>query len=173
MADGGVGGESAEAIRSAALETDGELAEGGGFTGEGLIRVDEAIEGGADGGFEEFFFGRELLLFEGEEGAVELGAAFFDEVLEEGDLGVLAAEGEDGDAGDIGVGGVAGEEGAEGVGIAAVRSAPGVVAEEFEAIDLREDAVAGLVTGFGKFDGPDIASAEVGGDDFLGEGGVG
>ncbi len=138
MADGGVGGDAGEAVGAAALDAEGEVAERAGFAGL-LIGGGHAEEGIADGVGDHVLLGAAFLLLEEVERLVEGGVECCELGLEEGDLGVLATEGEDGGTGDVGVGDVAGEEAAEGLGVLAGAAAAHGVVEELETGEVREE----------------------------------
>lgn len=147
VAYGGVGRDAGEAVGATALDAEGEVAEGAGFTGL-FIGGGHAEESVADGVGDHLLLGAAFLLFEEVEGFVEVGVERVEFGLEEGDLGVLAAKGQDGGTGDVGVGDVTGEEAAEGLGVLAGAAAAHGVIEELETGEVGEEGCGRRRFGF-------------------------
>ena len=130
-AEGGVGGDAGVSVGAAALQGDGEFADGGGFAAD-VVGFGEDFADEGDGGFYGFAGAAHFLDVHAAEAAGEF--LFLEEA---GELVHFAAEAEDDDGGEVGVSCVATKRAAQdGQGFAGGHAAAGLVGEGDDAVDI-------------------------------------
>jgi len=142
--NGGVGGDSGEAIGGPAFRANEKFFQGGRFSVDlvGFFEVDESFP---DGAGDHVLLGGTLLLLVNEDGFGKLGSPFFDFLFEGLEFGIFATQSQDGGSGYIGAGDVASKEATQGVGVLACAAAADVVGEELDSINVGEEAFGSLV----------------------------
>src|SRR5258708_1182124 len=139
MADGGIGGNSRKAIRSAAFQPNAKLRQWRG-PALGLVGFHQAEERFANGLRNHGPFRGALLLLEDKEWLRKARVAALDLFLQDGHLRVLASEAQDRCTRNIGMMNVTGEQSAEICSVLARTAATTFVHQEFYAVDIAENS---------------------------------